>query len=200
MPLYRTLAALLCGLIIASPALAQGAFGRVERSQAEIALERAEADFELMKVARQEAQTKCAASDTTACYSLAEFQRTARGGPQDLAAAATNYRKACDARDGRGCAGLAYMTVHGRGVTANIAESRRLYRKACDLGEVSGCAAWGNMAFTGAGGPRDVNGGTRALTEACGRGYEWACSQMRSLGTFDGSDRPLERLRDIRRQ
>lgn len=200
MPFFRTLAALLCGLIIASPALAQGAFGRVERTQAELALERAEAEFETLKAARDEARTKCASRDPAACYSLAEYQRTGRGGVQDLAGAAASYKKACDARDGRGCAGLAYMTVHGRGVAANPTESRRLYRKACDLGEVSGCAAWGNMAFTGAGGPKDVHGGTQALTNACNRGYEWACDQMRTLGTFDARDRPMDRLRDIRNQ
>lgn len=200
MPIFRTLAALLCGLIITSPALAQNALGRVDRTQAEIALERAESEFDALKEARDDAQSKCTAGDPAACYSFAEYQRTARGGVQDLPGAAASYRQACDARDGRGCSGLAYLTVHGRGVAANPAESRRLYRKACDLGDVSGCAAWGNMAFTGAGGPKDVSGGTRALTEACNRDYEWACEQMRTLGTFDASDRPLDRLRDIRGQ
>lgn len=198
MQFSRILAALLCGAILAAPAFAQGAFSRVERTQAELALERAEAEFETHKARRTEAERGCAARDWAACYALAEYQRVGQGGPQDLAAAVTSYRKACDARDGRGCSGLAYMTVQGRGVTANPAEARRLYRKACDLGEVSGCAAWGNMAYTGVGGPKDTHNGTRALTDACNREYEWACTQMRTLGTFDARDRPLDRLRDIR--
>lgn len=192
------IAAVLMGALVALPAAAQGAGQRVERTQAELAFERAEASFEKQKEARDAARQKCAGRDWQACYELAEFQRAGTGGAQDLAGAAANYKKVCDARDGRGCAGLAYLTVQGRGVTANAAEGRRLYKLACDLGEVSGCAAWGNMAYTGAGGAKDVPGGTRALTTACNKGFEWACERMRALGAFDPNDRSMQRLRDLR--
>lgn len=190
--------AVLIGALMALPAAAQGAGQRVERTQAELAFEQAEASFEKQKEARDAARQKCAGRDWQACYELAEFQRRGVGGAQDLTGAAASYKKVCDARDGRGCAGLAYLTVQGRGVTANAAEGRRLYKLSCDLGEVSGCAAWGNMAYTGAGGAKDVAGGTRALNSACDKGYDWACERIRTLGGFDPNDSSMQRLRDLR--
>ncbi|PKP82936.1 MAG: hypothetical protein CVT79_02490 [Alphaproteobacteria bacterium HGW-Alphaproteobacteria-18] len=192
------LGAVIVTAALALPATAQGIGARVERSQAELAYEKAETDFAKVKATRDAARTKCAAREYQACYELAELQRKGLGGVQDLSAAATNYKKVCDAKDGRGCAGLAYLTVQGRGVTANAAEGRRLYKKSCDLGEVSGCAAWGNMAYTGTGGPKDVQGGTRALNEACAKEYEWACERVQTLGAFDPNDRSMQRLRDLR--
>jgi TPR repeat protein len=182
------------------PASAQGIGGRVERTQAEIAMEKAETDFAKMKTVREESKTKCAAREYQACYELAELERKGLGGPQDLSAAAKNYKKVCDAKDGRGCAGLAYLTVQGRGVSANLTEGRRLYKASCDLGEVSGCAAWGNMAFTGTGGAKDVQGGTRALQEACQKDYAWACERIQALGAFDPNDASQQRLRQIERK
>jgi TPR repeat protein len=195
MKMTVTFVAALIGALLALPSSAQGTD---QRRAAEMAFERAEAEFDRQRARREAAHLACEARDWAACYTLAEFQRTGQGGLQDLTAAARNYSKTCDARDGRGCAGLAYLTLHGRGVSASPAEARRLYRKSCDLGEVSGCAAWGNMAYTGAGGPKDTAGGTRALSDACERGFEWACNQMRKLGTYDVRDRPFERLRDLR--
>lgn len=182
---------------ISLPASAQGTTGRVERTQAELAMEKAETDFAKLKEARESAKTKCAAREYQACYEVAEFERKGLGGPQDLSAAAKNYKKVCDAKDGRGCAGLAYLTVQGRGVKANLTEGRRLYKAACDLGEVSGCAAWGNMAFTGTGGPKEVQAGTRALQEACQKDYAWACERIQTLGAFDPNDAAQQRLRQI---
>jgi TPR repeat protein len=196
MHMTRTLAALAIGAAIALPATAQ--FGRVERTQTEIALEQAEARLAKLREARLAADTACKAGDTDACFNLADMQRTGAGGAQDLAAAARTYGTVCDARDGRGCAGLAYLTVQGRGVSENHAEGRALYEKACDYGDVSGCAAYGNMAYTGIGGRKDVASGTAALTEACNRSYQWACDRMRELGMYDPADRPFQRLRDLR--
>lgn len=192
------LGVVLVSAAMALPAMAQAAAGRVERTQSEIALEKAQADFSTQTAMREEAQGKCASREYQACYDLAEIQRKGLGGVQDLAAAATNYKKVCDARDGRGCAGLAYLTVQGRGVKADPAEGRRLYKQACDLGEISGCAAWGNMAYTGTGGAKDVHNGTRALNEACAKNYEWACTRTRELGAYDPTDRPMQRMRDLR--
>lgn len=196
-PLMLLGAVLFCSAL-ACPAAAQGATGRADRTQAELAYEKAETDFQALKAAREDVSAKCDGQEYQACYELAEMQRKGLGGVQDLAAAAASYKKVCNADDGRGCAGLAYLTVQGRGLAANPAEGRRLYKKACDLGEVSGCAAWGNMAYTGTGGAKDVAGGTRALNEACEKDYEWACSRMRDLGAFDPEDRASERLRDLR--
>lgn len=197
MKLSMMLGAVVIGVMMALPSAAQG-IGRVERSQAEIAYEQADADFQKMKSARDAAQEQCTSRDYKACYELAELQRKGLGGVQDLAAAVANYKKVCEARDGRGCAGLAYLTVQGRGVAANPAEARKLYKQACDMGEVSGCAAWGNMAYTGAGGPKDTHNGNKALIDSCDKGYEWACQRMRDLGTFDPKDRPIQRMREMR--
>lgn len=194
------LGAVLVTAAITLPSSAQGTTGRVERTQAELAMEKAETDFAKLKETREEAKTKCAAREYQACYELAEFERKGLGGPQDLSAAAKNYKKVCDAKDGRGCAGLAYLTVQGRGVSANLTEGRRLYKASCDLGEVSGCAAWGNMAFTGTGGPKDVQGGTRALQEACQQDYAWACERIQALGAFDPDGESQQRLRQIERK
>ena len=191
------LGAVVVTAVVALPATAQGVGGRVERTQAELAIEQAETDFAKLKISRDEARTKCAAREYQACYELAELQRKGLGGVQDLSAAAENYKKGCDAKDGRGCAGLAYLTVQGRGVSANLAEGRRLYKASCEMGEVSGCAAWGNMAYTGTGGPKDVQGGTRALNEACAKDYEWACERVQTLGAFDPNDNSLQRLRSL---
>lgn len=192
------LGAVLLSAALTLPATAQGVGQRTQRTQAEIAFEKAETDFQQQKSMRDEIRQKCASREIQACYELAEFQRKGLGGTQDLSGAATSYKKVCDAKDGRGCAGLAYLTVQGRGVTANAAEGRRLYKQACDYGEVSGCAAWGNMAYVGLGGAKDVFNGTKALNESCAKGYEWACTRTRELGAFDPTDRPMQRMRDLR--
>lgn len=196
MKLHMMLGALLVSCALALPASAQ--FGRVERSKAEIALEESQTQIEKDKVAREAALAKCSATDIEACFTLADMQRTGRGGSQDLRGAAKTYKIMCDARDGRGCAGLAYLTVQGRGVAENQTEGRALYKKACDYGDLSGCAAYGNMAYTGTGGRKDVTAGVNALTMACDRGYEWSCDRMRQLGVYDPKDRPFERLRDLK--
>lgn len=188
-------AAAMCAAI-ALPAAAQ--FGQVERTQAEIALEQAEARTAKQKAEREAAGKACTAGEMEGCFRLADMQRTGTGGPQDLKAAAAAYRTMCEARDGRGCAGLAYLTVQGRGVSENKTEGRALYEKACDYGDVSGCAAYGNMAYTGTGGRKDVRAGTDALTKACNRDYEWACTRMRELGVYDPTENPFDRLRDLR--
>ncbi len=193
---HLMLGALLLSCAFAFPAAAQ--FGQVERTQAEIALEQAESQQAKLKLAREAADTACKAGDLEGCFKLADMQRTGRGGLQDLKAAAKSYKIMCDGRDGRGCSGLAYLTVQGRGVAENKTEGRALYKTACDLGDVSGCAAYGNMAYTGTGGRKDVLGGTNALTEACNRDYEWACTRMRELGVYDPTEKPFDRLRDLR--
>jgi hypothetical protein len=43
-----------------------------------------------------------------------------------------------------------------------------------------------------------VLAGTNALTEACNRDYEWACTRMRALGVYDPTEKPFDRLRDLR--
>lgn len=196
MKLHMMLGALLVSCAFALPASAQ--FGRVERSKAEIALEQSQTQFGKDKDVRESAAAKCSATDLEACFTLADMQRTGRGGSQDLKGAAKTYKTMCNAKDGRGCAGLAYLTVQGRGVTENQAEGRALYKKACDYGDLSGCAAFGNMAYTGTGGRKDVAAGTKALTDACQRGYQWSCDRMRELGVFDTTDRPFQRLRDLK--
>ncbi len=193
---HLMLGAVLLSCALAFPAAAQ--FGQVERTQAEIALEQAEAQLAKMKVAREAAEASCEAGNLEGCFKLAEMQRTGKGGAQDLKAAAKSYRTMCDGRDGRGCSGLAYLTVQGRGVTENQAEGRALYKTACDYGDVSGCAAYGSMAYTGTGGRKDIQAGTNALTLACERGYEWACTRMRDLGVYDPSDNSFDRLKNLR--
>ena len=196
MKLHLMLGAVLLSGALALPAVAQ--FGRVERSQAEIALEQAQDRQAKQKAARDAATEACAAKQIEGCFKLADMQRTGSGGLQDLAGAAKTYKIVCEAKDGRGCAGLAYLTVQGRGVTKNQTEGRALYKQACDYGDVSGCAAYGNMAFTGAGGRKDTVAGTQALTNACDQDYEWACTRMRDLGVFNPDDNSFERLKDIR--
>lgn len=196
MKLHLMLGAVLLSGALVLPASAQ--FGRVERSQAEIALEEAQERQAKQKTAREAATVACAAKQVDGCFKLADMQRTGAGGAQDLAAAAKTYKFVCEAKDGRGCAGLAYLTVQGRGVTKNQTEGRALYKRACDYGDVSGCAAYGNMAFTGAGGRKDTVAGTQALTNACEQDYEWACTRMRDLGVFQPGDNSFERLKDIR--
>ncbi|MBA3068378.1 MAG: sel1 repeat family protein [Hyphomonas sp.] len=196
MKLHLMLGAVLLSGALSLPASAQ--FDQVERSQAEIALEQAQARQAKQKIAREAATAACAANLIDGCFKLADMQRTGAGGAQDLAAAAKTYKLVCEAKDGRGCAGLAYLTVQGRGVARNQTEGRALYKKACDYGDVSGCAAYGNMAFTGAGGRKDTVAGTQALTNACEQDYQWACTRMRDLGVYKPGDNSFERLKDIR--
>lgn len=195
MKLHLMLGAVLMSCALALPAAAQ--FGKVERTQAEIAFEQAQAGQVKQKAAREAAQASCAAKEIEGCFRLAEMQRTGAGGSQDLKGAAKSYKTMCDARDGRGCAGLAYLTVQGRGVSENLTEGRALYKKACDFGDVSGCAAYGNMLFTGTGGRKDTVAGSQALTSACERDYKWACGRMRDLGVADPDSKAYKALRDF---
>jgi TPR repeat protein len=197
MTMKLVLAAVFCAAIGLLPASAQ--FGRVERTQAEIAVEEAQRNFDRLQARRASAEERCADGTAEACHELGELLRRGDGGPQDLAGAARAYRAGCDGDVAGACAGLAYLTVQGRGIAANPASARRLYERACGLGEVSSCGAYGNMLYTGTGGRKDTAGGTRHLTGACNKGHQWSCERMRELGVFDPKDNAFERLRYMRR-
>jgi len=191
----------LVSLVIASaaaalPALAQST--NVQRSQAEIAFEKAEVTFADQHKAREEASAACASRDYKACVTAGDLYRKGEGGEQDYDLAIKAYDKACTGRDGQGCATLAYLTSLGRGTDANQPEARRLYKMSCELGEVSGCAGYGNMLFTGTGGPKDVVGGGDALRQSCSKGYKWSCTRLEELGAFDPSKPYSEQMQRLR--
>ena len=181
---------------LALPASAQSS--RVEKSQAEIAFEKAETTLAEQRDARKAANTACAAKDYEACLKAGDSYRKGTGGMQDYGLALKAYDRACTGKNAKGCASLAYLTLQGRGTDENPAEARRLYKLSCDLGEVSGCAGYGNMLFTGAGGPKNVTEGTNALRSACNRSYKWACDRLVDLGAFDPNDSTYERLNDFK--
>ncbi|MEZ5953291.1 MAG: tetratricopeptide repeat protein [Hyphomonas sp.] len=179
------------------PAAAQSS--RVERSQAEIAFEKAEVNFAAKRDARKAAATACAAKDYEACVSQGDLYRKGEGGVQDYDLAAKAYNRACAGGNGEGCASLAYLTSLGRGVETNQTEARRLYKLSCDYGETSGCAGYGNMVFTGTGGPKNTAEGGEALRQSCVQGYKWACTRLQELGGFDPNvpfSEQMMRLRD----
>nr|WP_321359709.1 hypothetical protein [uncultured Hyphomonas sp.] len=192
-PLIAT--ALAC-CAIALPAAAQS--GRIERSQAEIALENAKETLAEQRAARQEANSACAAKDYDACVTAGDSYRKGTGGVQDYGLAIKAYDRACKGDNGKGCASLAYLTLLGRGVEADPARARRLYKESCDLDEVSGCAGYGNMLFSGTGGAKNVPEGTRYLQQSCDRDYQWACERLDELGAYDPDSVAFERLKDIR--
>ena len=181
--------------LMAAPASAQ--YGqKVERTQAEIALEEATQNLEKDRAGRAEAIQACATKDYAACTKLGDYYRKGWGGMQDYKLAGEAYRKACNGKDAAGCASLAYLTTKGDGVEQDLAQSRLLYKKSCDLGEVSGCAGYGNMVFAGKGGPKNVVEGTRILQSACDDGYKWACDRITGLAAYDPNDDTWERLKD----
>lgn len=195
----RIAKAILPVLLVAGACLpASAQYGRVERTQAEIALEQAQQNMEKAKAARSEAIRACGEKDYSACYSLGEMYRRGDGGNQNYELAADAYRKACDGKDARGCAGLAYLTTHGRGVDQDLARARTLYEKSCDLGEISGCAGYGNLLYTGQGGRKNVTEGREYLQKACDADYEWACDRLTTLGAYQPDDNTWERLKDTR--
>lgn len=192
-----SLAALvLTGCAIALPAAAQ--YGRVERSQAEIALENAKTTMADQRAARKDANVACAAKDYEACVKAGDSYRKGTGGTQDYALALKAYDRACKGKNGAGCATQAYLTLQGRGLDADPVAARRLYKQSCDYDEVSGCAGYGNMLFTGTGGAKNVPEGTRLLRQSCDRGYEWACGRLDELGGYDPNAAVYERLNDMR--
>lgn len=181
---------------LALPAAAQSS--RVEKTQAEIALETAKTTQAAQRDARKAANTACAARDYAACVTAGDSYRKGTGGQQDYDLAIKAYDRACNGKNGQGCASLAYLNMLGRGLDKDLPEARRLYKQACDYGEVSGCAGYGNMLFTGTGGPKNVTEGTDVLRNSCNRGYKWACDKLVELGAFDPSDSTYERLKDLR--
>ena len=190
------IAAALACCALALPAAAQSS--RVEKTQAEIALEQAKTTFATQKKARDDANAACAARDYEACVKAGDSYRKGMGGMQDYALALKAYDRACTGQNGKGCASLAYLNMLGRGTDKNLAEARRLYKQSCDYGEVSGCAGYGNMVYTGTGGPKNVTEGTNKLRDACERDYKWACDRLVDLGAFDPNDSAFERLKDYR--
>ena len=128
--------------LMAAPASAQ--YGQqVERTQAEIALEKATENLDKDREGRAESLRACATKDYVACTKLGDYYRKGWGGLQDYEKAAEAYRKACNGKDAAGCASLAYLTNKGNGVEQDLAQSRLLYKKSCDLGEVSGALGQG---------------------------------------------------------
>ena len=193
---FPLIAAALACCAIALPASAQ--YGQVEKTQAEIALEKAKTTFAAQQEARRKANTDCAARDYEACVAAGDSYRKGTGGTQDYALAIKAYDRACDGKNGKGCASLAYLTMLGRGMEADPARARSLYRQSCNFGEVSGCAGYGNMLFTGTGGAKNVAEGTRILQESCNRNYKWACDRLDELGAYDPNSVAFERLKDMR--
>lgn len=189
-------ALVLAGCAAALPASAQ--YGRVEKTQAEIAFEQAETNFAAQRELRQKSNTECAANNYDACLTAGDSYRKGTGGAQDHGLALKAYERACKGRNGKGCASQAYMVLKGRGLDADPASARSLYRQSCDYGEVSGCAAYGNMVYTGTGGAKNVTQGTDILRDACNRDYRWACDRLNDLGAFDPTNSTYERLRDLR--
>lgn len=190
----RFLAMILAAAFMAGTAQAQ--FGRVEKTQDELAYEKAVASLEEQREQRAEAIRNCAKKDYAACATLGDFYRRGIGGYQDYKEAVTAYRKACSGDSASGCASLAYLYNDGKGLDADHTQARHYYKKACDLGEVSGCAGYGNLLYIGKGGRRQVHEGTRFLQEACDREYEWACQRILDLGAFDPEDDTYERLKE----
>lgn len=189
-------------LIMAAASLmaftAEAQLDRVERSQAEIALEEAEENNAELRAMHADAIRGCAAKEADACFKLGTSHRRGFGGLPDYKKAAEAFRKSCTLGSGAGCASLAYLYNYGRGVDVDLAQSRLFYDKACKLDEVSGCAALGNMMFTGKGGRKDVTRGTNMLKDACSREYEWACERLTALGAYDEDDDTWDRLKDVK--
>lgn len=195
----RTSTILLSAIMLSAiglPAAAQ--YGRVERSQAEIAYEQAAETLETTRAERAEAIRSCGAKDYDACFRLGDMYRKGLGGAQDYKLSADAYKKACNGDHGAGCAGLGYLTSYGRGVDQNPVQARRLYEKSCHLDETSGCAAYGNMLYTGKGGRKDVAEGRRLLQDACDKEYDWACERLTNLGAYTPDDDTWERLNDAK--
>jgi hypothetical protein len=188
-------AALTC-CALALPAAAQST--QVERTQAEIALQKAKTTLATQREERKTANTACAARDYAACVTAGDSYRKGTGGEQDYGLALKAYDRACVGGNGEGCAAQAYLTVMGRGVEADPAKARKLYKQSCDLGEVSGCGGYGNMVFTGTGGPKNVREGTQVLQDACNRDYKWACDRLDALGAYDPDSLAYDRLKDLR--
>lgn len=192
---FPFIAAALVSCAIALPASAQ--YGRVEKSQAEIALEEAKTTLAEQRAARQAANEACANKNYDACVTAGDSYRKGTGGTQDYGLALKAYERACTGQNGKGCASQAYLTMLGRGIDANPVKARQLYKQSCDLGEVSGCAGYGNMLFTGTGGAKNVTEGTSVLQDACNRDYEWACERLTDLGAFNPNSNGYQRLKDM---
>ncbi|MGH1422885.1 MAG: tetratricopeptide repeat protein [Hyphomonas sp.] len=190
----RFIAMIFAAGVLACTAHAQ--FGRVEKSQDEMAFEKAVSSQAEHREKRAEAIRSCSQMDFAACFTLGEFYRRGVGGLQDYEKSATAYRKSCSGGDGQGCAGLAYLFNDGKGVEIDYAQARLYYKKACDLGEISGCAGYGNLLYVGKGGIRQVNEGTKYLRNACDQEYDWACQRIIDLGAFDPKDDTYERLKE----
>lgn len=190
----RFIAMVFAAGLLACSAHAQ--FGRVERSQGEIAYERAVSSQAEQREQRAEAIGACSQKDFAACFTLGEYYRRGIGGLQDYKKSASSYRKACSGLDGHGCAGLAYLFSGGKGMDVDHAQARLYYKSACDLDEVSGCAGYGNLLYIGKGGARQVDEGTKYLRNACDREYDWACERIIDLGAFDPEDDTWERLKE----
>ena len=194
MRLVSLCAAVLALLALGVPAAAQS--GVVEKTEAELALQKASSRLQQSAEARSEAETGCAAGEADACFLLGDMMRRGNGGQQDYKGAAEAYQKACTLNHAGACAALAYLATNGKGIDQDLAEARSLYKQSCDLGDVSGCAGYGNMLFTGQGGRKNVAEGTRVLRQACDRDYDWACERARQLGAYDPEDDTWERLKD----
>jgi len=111
------------------------------------------------------------------CNNLAENLRDGKGGDQDLAGAATNFRTACEAGIAGSCNSLGNLYWEGKGVEQDRLRANVYYSKGCD-----GDAAWAcyNVATSYRSGDgvlaKDPAQAVTLLRKACELGAARACN------------------------
>jgi TPR repeat protein len=113
---------------------------------------------------------------------------TGRGGPQDLARAATLLHSACERHDADACNNYAWMLAFGDGVEANPELGRKKLERGCeDGGSIDACNNLAWLEVIGLGGPRRMAKGTARMQSLCDRGVV-AARRACEGGYIEGCD------------
>ncbi len=128
--------------------------------------------------------------DAFSCFRLAELYQEGRGGPKDLAKAATSYESSCELDHHEGCERRYEMAA----ADGDSAVELDFALKACEGGRSFGCMRAGKILNEGRVGARDKARAAELYEQACGIGDADGCTLAGDL-LFDPNGTTLVKAR-----
>ena len=123
---------------------------------------------------------KCRRGDGAACGVLADQERHASKGDENLPRICDLYRRACAGDNDVGCSNLGALLAQGK-CTGTPAEAIDVLQRACDHGDAAGCNNLGMVLRDGAiGAPVDRERAVALFRKACERAAT-ACDNLGAL-------------------
>ena len=152
-------------------------------------------DREMLPMAFDHFDGKCAEGIPAACSSLGVMYELGLAAPRNEALAVSLYQRACTAGNEGGCVNLALAYASGKGVTANVDIAVSLLSSTCRDGHGPACGELGLIYLGGQGVPADQQSAAALFETACEDEHVRSCYELASL--YDAGRLKTDTLRKI---